>query len=310
MATQKPQEQTSSSEKNVQTSELVSLKTSGAVLGGFLSLALLLSISTFSMNVSGSLEASLLQGAEQGILVESASESVMANSLTAMFILVGSIFMSIFVLYVLTKAEGQRHGADYYKNTKSFIYRFFPNVFVLESVIMLYVLLIIITAIIFISKLKYSGIISGGGEHDNYVILASIAFSILGGALSQLYYFLNKVKPEELKDQDISGKASIRKREVLEFDVNRVLRYLSFPFMSAGMGIMAYILIKGAGSVIKMDALITPPFWFLMLIAFVAGYFSDLFIIQFQKMINRIEDKILEEEKRGKSGGFAVKKVS
>lgn len=309
MAKTKPQGQASSSEKNVQTSELVSLKTSGAILGGFLSLALLLSVSTFSMNVSGSLEASLLQAQEEGVFISSASESVLANSLTAMLILVGSVFMSIFILYVLTKVEGQRHGEDYYKNTKSFVYRFFPNVFVLEAVIMLYVLLIIITSIVFISKLKYSGIIEGGGEHDNYVILASLTFAILGGALSQLYYFLNKVKPEELND-NLSESASKRKREVLEFDVNRVLRYLSFPFMSAGMGIMAYVLIKGAGSVIKMDALITPPFWFLMLIAFVAGYFSDLFIIQFQKMINRIEDKILEEGKRAKGGGFAVKKVS
>ena len=300
----------SSQNSEVQTSHLVSLKTSGIVLGSFLSLALLLSVSTFSMNVSGSLEASLVQATEQGMLTESASQSFVANALTIMFILIGSVFMSIFVLYIFTKVEGQRHGDTYYKNTRSFIYRFFPNVFVLEAVIMLYVLLIIITAIIFISKLKYSGMIEGGLDNENYIILSSLAFAILGGALSQLYYFLNKVKPEELTMQNTSDTSPKKKREVLEFDVNRVLRYLSFPFMSAGMGVMAYILIKGAGSVVKMDALMSPPFWFLMLTAFVAGYFSDLFIIQFQKVINTIENKILAAEKKSRNTNFSVKKVS
>jgi hypothetical protein len=299
-----------SQKPEVQTSHLVSLKTSGIVLGSFLSLALLLSVSTFSMNISGSLEASLVQATEEGMLVESASQSFMANTVTIMLILIGSVFMSIFVLYVFTKVEGQRHGDTYYKNTKSFIYRFFPNVFVLEAVIMLYVLLIIITAIVFISKLKYAGIIEGGINNDNYIILSSLAFAILGGALSQLYYFLNKVRPEELTLQNASDSSPKKKREVLEFDVNRVLRYLSFPFMSAGMGIMAYTLIKGAGAIVKMDALMSPPFWFLMLTAFVAGYFSDLFIIQFQKVINKIENRILEDEKKSRNQNFSIKKVS
>ncbi len=276
-----PKQSTSQSEVK-ETSSLVSLKTSGKVMGSVLSFALVAAAA--SLFPQGATQASLLENIDETV-VQMVAPSIV-NFLAPLLIFTMCLFIGIFILYILAKTEGQKHGNYFHNNSRTYAYRNFPSIFVIEASTMMYVVFVLLTAILFITKLKYDSIIFSSDE--NVILLAASGFAVLGGALSHLYYFLNKVTPEQLDDEGVN----LNKNKSIEFDVNRVLRYLSFPFMSAGMGIMAYVLVKGSGAMLGIQAFITPSFWILMLMALIAGYFSNLFIEMFHSIVQKMKGKV------------------
>lgn len=260
-------------------SPLVSLKTALGIAGGSLVAAMIFVAGLF--NDPSSLSANILDNTG----VKHALPVTVDGGTIAFLALLGAIFFTIFVLYILAKIEGQKHGEPYHNNSKAFAYRYFPSVFIMEALTMLYVVLTVLAAILFIAQLRYGVITKEASE--NFLILSSTAFAVLGGGLAQLYYFLNKVQPQDLTEGVHSSS-----KHASEFDINRTFRFLSFPFLSAGMGVLAYTLIKGTGSLLNMDGFENPSYWFLMFIALTSGYFCDLFILIFHRIVKRFENKI------------------
>ena len=277
------------------TSGKVSLKTALAITGTYAAVGLFAAFPFLNQQPLDAFNAALI-GETLGESVHAAApvaETVplLTNNFVGLLIAIAGIFLTIFTLYVFAKAEGQDHGDKFHKNACKFAYQNFPSIVVIEALTMLYVMLITIACVLMILKVSYSDVdMLSAMETDVFNIMSSIIFAILGGAMSQLYYFLNKVRPEDVLEEREKGTQA---REVLEFDVNRTLRYLSFPIMSAGMGIMAYTLIKGAGLILGIAAFQNPSYWAIVFVALTAGYFSELFTVMFQKIINRMEDKIL-----------------
>ena len=286
-------------QSEVNTSHLVSLKVSGSVLGSFLLFGLMFSLGSVMDGAGAS--ASLLN--EEAATGATAMESVptMIQFLTPVLILTFTLFAAIFILYVLAKVEGQQHGSAFYRNSGKYAYKNFPSIVVLEPATMLYVILVIMASILFITKLHYESIMDTTlAANENIILVSCAAFAILGGALANLYYFLNKETPEESQD-------GTSEKDALEFDLNRILRYLTFPFMSAGMGIVAYVLVKGSGAMLGIEAFQSPSFWVIMFMAIVSGYFSKLFLSMFHMLVISMNKKILEKANPGKT--FVNKKI-
>ncbi len=195
----------------------------------------------------------------------------------------GTLFFIMYVLYIFAKLEGQDEEG-FQKNARSYADSHFPSLVFMETSAMLYMITIILAALIFIAKFQVIFGVARIDQLDNHFVLTAlcVVFAVLGGTLAQLYYFLNKVQPEKVSEDE----APRRRHVTLEFDINRVPRYLAFPFLSAGMGMLAYILTKGV-----LMEFATPPFWALMFLAIVAGFFSDLFVIMVKEAASKLRER-------------------
>jgi hypothetical protein len=206
--------------------------------------------------------------------------SIGENVFSKIFWFLLILFFAIYILYIFAKIEWQKFWEDFSCDQKAFAARNFPSIYVLETLTMLYVITFVLVSFFIIKNINFELAF----KSLNSSIEVSAIFALFWWGLSSLFYFLNKVRPWKFEEW------KIQKKEVkIDFDINRVLKYLSFPFMSAWMWVVSFLIIMWIWDILWVDSLKEPSEYFIILLATWAWYFCDAFVILFHSVFKSIE---------------------
>jgi len=201
-----------------------------------------------------------------------------SNPLKKIYYFLWILFFAIYILYVFAKMELQKFWEQNWSQ-KDFATRNFPSIYILETMTMLYVIVFLVLSFYLIQQIDFVN----SFKTLNSSLETVANFALFWWSLSSLFFFLHKVRPwkfvewEEVWDKRI------------DFDVNRVLKYLSFPFMSAWMWVVSYLIVMWIWDVFWIESLHNPSEYFIILLATMAWYFCDAFVIFFHSIFKAIE---------------------
>lgn len=194
------------------------------------------------------------------------------------------LFFAIYTLYIFAKIELQKFWSKNWWQT-DFALHNFPSIYILETMTMLYVIMFVILSFNLILKIDFENAF----KTMNSAISTVALFALFWGALSSLFYFLHKVRPWKFQDWEQE------KYKKIDFDINRVLKYLAFPFISAWMWVISYLISMWIWEIFWIEALKAPNENFLILFAVMTWYFCDAFVIFFHSIFKSIE-KVLNKK--------------
>lgn len=191
------------------------------------------------------------------------------------------LFFAIYILYIFAKMELQKFW-EQWSDQKNFATKNFPSIYILETMTMLYVIVFLVLSFYLIQQIDFQNAFKT--LNSSFQTVAN--FALFWWSLSSLFFFLHKVRPwkfvewEELPDKKV------------DFDVNRVLKYLAFPFMSAWMWVVSYLIVMWIWDIFWIESLKDLSEYFMILLATMAWYFCDAFVIFFHSIFKGIESNI------------------
>lgn len=189
------------------------------------------------------------------------------------------LFFAIYTLYIFAKMELQKFWEQNWAQ-KDFVTRNFPSIYILETMTMLYVISFVVLSFYLIQQIDFKIAF----ETINSSLQSVANFALFWWSLSSLFYFLHKIRPWKFMEwQDYWPDIKV------DFDINRVLKYLSFPFMSAWMWVVSYLIVMWIWDIFWIDFLKNPSEYFIILLATMAWYFCDAFVIFFHSIFKSIE---------------------
>lgn len=216
---------------------------------------------------------------------ETLKNSVKTNYLNIFYLYLLVLFFAIYTLYIFAKMELQKFWRQNWEQ-KDFATNNFPSIYILETTTMLYTISFVILSFYLIQQIDFETAFKT--MNSSLQIVAN--FALFWGSLSSLFYFLHKVRPGKFENWIENSK-----ERKIDFDINRVLKYLSFPFMSAWMWVISYLIIIWSWEILWIEGLKNPWNNFLILFAVIAWYFCDAFVIFFHSIFKSIE-KVLNKK--------------
>lgn len=205
-----------------------------------------------------------------------------SDIVNSIYLFLAVLFFTIYILYVFAKMELQRFWEQNIWQ-KDFATRNFPSIYILETMTMLYVLTFVVLSFYLIQQINFETAFDTFNSSIKYVA----NFALFWWSLSSLFFFLYKVRPWKF---DVNWEESSDKK--LDFDINRVLKYLSFPFMSAWMWVVSFLIIMWTWDILWIDSLKDPSWYFIILLAVMAWYFCDAFVMFFHSIFKAIESAL------------------
>jgi len=213
-------------------------------------------------------------------IIENNYKNFWSDIFSKIYIFLTFLFWAIYVLYIFAKIELQKFWEQWISQW-NFATKNFPSIYILETMTMLYVIIFVVLWFLLIQQIDFTIAF----KTMNSAIETSAIFSLFWWALSSLFYFLHKVRPWKFDE----NWKEWEERKV-DFDINRVLKYLSFPFMSAWMWVISYLIIMWIWDIFWIDVLKNPSENFVILLALMAWYFCDAFVIFFHSIFKWVEE--------------------
>lgn len=210
-------------------------------------------------------------------LIENIS-SENSNPLQKIYYFLWILFFVIYTLYVFAKMELQKFWEQNLAQ-RDFATKNFPSIYILETMTMLYVIVFTVLSFYLIQQIDFENAF----KTLNSSLQTVANFALFWWSLSSLFFFLHKVRPWKFVEWE-----DFRDKKV-DFDVNRVLKYLSFPFMSAWMWVVSYLIVMWIWDFFWIESLQAPSEYFIILLATMAWYFCDAFVIFFHLIFKAIE---------------------